>query len=884
MPKPSSTFRNVSRSHLAVTRPSHVWISEDVLSETFNAFAQNHKRYGSHVPGPLEARRRASKRRATHLAHHVPTGYSLDPFGLFDTRTENEWWKKAEPASQPRASPGLWSFVFPRVAQRPPPPPVPTIADKRIPGIPPSTSARSNLKLAEKEIQLLLHHVRTHTDLMEKLPNIATDLRHNPRLGHVLLKHMLVQHWEHKEVAEFLLDPWTNPPGNANHIYIVKHAMSSSDLISWLFLHNVFPRAIRLGLLDVVEIQKLLLSLPNIPLPEIWKNTTWASISTQLLTAIERSEVLTTKDLDKSFLSGWIESISSCTFCTNVPSLLWRLYQLLGVPENEALSDVVHISLSMAKKDTISHLSSLVDLLRSQPHNLVAPILFTLTQRLLDEAGLERFDRLSNSNMRLHVDNQLRTDLLQQIRGVFDNGANKTVKYHRRARNGRRGALLEEGEAAERDLIPQMVQCRLLKVTKLELWYAVLGNLESMQHFEGDEYDLALRDFVQVQRKERDTQRSLLVAAWVATALSVQGDTFINSSGISKALSTELQRTILSATAAREDFLGRFLTILKPLPLPAKNKLLRRISKLSDGLIAVRQNYWDMVQVHDHLNDARILEIGNVVMYPSMKQHFPAKLREMCEGFNPDMEMFEKSCIDIIRYARGSIGIVFNVLENNQRLQESLVRAALELTSRQRHRDLRVSPDVLGGRSPIQILEMIERFAHEIAKSEQLSSRSAFDKIYWLMQYLVRMRIPIRSAIWKAMWHARVVRQDEAGNGTSYYTVKWLYEKIKKTDGEAEADRLLRVSSMSKRLTKSDIKSLPEAIPRESRSHSDGVLAITGGHEGDDVNVLPFDNSGLKKTSQQTPVRPRRFTERRTNMKSDAGHIPGGEIRDSGYR
>lgn len=48
----------------------YIWISDDVLTRAFQRFAlsQTSKRHGSFTPGPLEARKRAAKRRMMNIA------------------------------------------------------------------------------------------------------------------------------------------------------------------------------------------------------------------------------------------------------------------------------------------------------------------------------------------------------------------------------------------------------------------------------------------------------------------------------------------------------------------------------------------------------------------------------------------------------------------------------------------------------------------------------------------------------------------------------------------------------------------------------------------------------------------------------------------------
>ena len=53
-----------------VSCTDYVWIGDDFLTHTFHDFVRRgeHRRYASSVPGPLEARNRAGKRRLVNVA------------------------------------------------------------------------------------------------------------------------------------------------------------------------------------------------------------------------------------------------------------------------------------------------------------------------------------------------------------------------------------------------------------------------------------------------------------------------------------------------------------------------------------------------------------------------------------------------------------------------------------------------------------------------------------------------------------------------------------------------------------------------------------------------------------------------------------------------
>lgn len=88
-----------SRRVLASSKPTStdsIWISESLLAESFRRFICIQSRHGSNVPGPMEARRRANKRRNASLAQ---SGSSppIDPNILFGAGPHHAWWQTSNP-------------------------------------------------------------------------------------------------------------------------------------------------------------------------------------------------------------------------------------------------------------------------------------------------------------------------------------------------------------------------------------------------------------------------------------------------------------------------------------------------------------------------------------------------------------------------------------------------------------------------------------------------------------------------------------------------------------------------------------------------------------------------------------------------------------------
>jgi hypothetical protein len=92
--------------------PQHIWVPDEVLSlavhRFFHSTCPQQKRHGSNIPGPLEARRRAAKRRMTASAgfypqESFPTSFSFGALFSYRSKPENSW--RYEPPSPPKNVP-----------------------------------------------------------------------------------------------------------------------------------------------------------------------------------------------------------------------------------------------------------------------------------------------------------------------------------------------------------------------------------------------------------------------------------------------------------------------------------------------------------------------------------------------------------------------------------------------------------------------------------------------------------------------------------------------------------------------------------------------------------------------------------------------------------
>jgi hypothetical protein len=105
MRRPPIACRRAVQS-LQLPTAHHIWISDDLLARALHRFfpssCPHQRRHGSHVPGPLEARRRAAKRRMTvsagfHPPHNLQLLFNLG--NLFGFRRDSQpTWRYEAPS------------------------------------------------------------------------------------------------------------------------------------------------------------------------------------------------------------------------------------------------------------------------------------------------------------------------------------------------------------------------------------------------------------------------------------------------------------------------------------------------------------------------------------------------------------------------------------------------------------------------------------------------------------------------------------------------------------------------------------------------------------------------------------------------------------------
>ncbi|KAL1639507.1 hypothetical protein SLS58_007939 [Diplodia intermedia] len=264
-----------SAVHRAVLRHVQpIWITDDLLADAFHRFLNvsdaNHKRYGSNVPGPLEARRRASKRRMMGLAAASPA-IGPDIGALFGPdKLHQPWgWEPPKTAEQSLS----W--------EKPPPPAISQwLSDYN--GSAEKRQTRTEEDLIE-EYRRRLACVRDVTELETLWLEIGAEPQYSALLSQMANTHFLdmLKSSNIKTPNTLFLEPKTQPPYEALWAFLrnpklnVPEARNIKTVINVAIKDGMDPRrlrklidsirdSLRLGAMLPSELRKVVDSIPSL--------------------------------------------------------------------------------------------------------------------------------------------------------------------------------------------------------------------------------------------------------------------------------------------------------------------------------------------------------------------------------------------------------------------------------------------------------------------------------------------------------------------------------------------------------------------------------------------------------------------------------------------
>ncbi|KIV90206.1 hypothetical protein PV10_07536 [Exophiala mesophila] len=380
----------------ARTRPANfVWISDELLAGTFARFCQ--RRHGSCVPGPLEARRRAAKRKNTSLASQSWSPVPLDPALLSGRDQHVSWWQSDKKVNSVEPKTPKWLSWL--------------LESQPSPSAPHAQSAKQDTVLWDSLdndwLAGILSQYTTFHDIQEALQQRRVSAEQRPKLCQQVLSHLLKHENWAPEVAQLLLDPEFHPPGSSLHL----EAFSQLDTLplsedSWLRIRNSLCDASRLGIVPIDDIRKIIESScgRSLRLADsasiISLEANEIGLLPELVKAIYASSILSLEDIGISFILDSLRKSSINRNASTVLSILapWAEQRHASTYSYYAVDEILHIKADspQAEATTISSTARFLSTLNSR---VLALTLLQVTEQLClvsSKKGLSGMTHLAN--------------------------------------------------------------------------------------------------------------------------------------------------------------------------------------------------------------------------------------------------------------------------------------------------------------------------------------------------------------------------------------------------------------------------------------------------------------------------------------------------------
>ncbi|OAP65223.1 hypothetical protein AYL99_01195 [Fonsecaea erecta] len=734
------TKRLSAASCISSQTPRFVWISDALLTDAFNRFC-HHKRYGSSVPGPLEAQRRAARRKNTSLAYASPGGISADPsIVLGSSANKLAWWQSPQHAetaadsSSPRVLPS-WIFPFESSIAHSPPTSV-TIETGRTPVKPKTTLGDEMMRLSK---------CKTLVEVKDWVQDEGVSLRENARVRAAIPGHILQMDFQMHEIASYICDPMFHPPGTSYVLQLVRGLLGRTwDATSWGILRDALCSATELGLLTIHDLKEVIAevaSLAELQLTDAHGKEKRVKVNAQMyliygmLESLDRSTVLRTTDLGSSFLAGLFSRFATLKHYRGwCQKLLWRL--LPWAPKSQV---------PVIRRITLKQLH------------------YACRHKPQDEVGRRLAERLAVADP--EVLQLALTDVTEKLLSMTTESGTMLYMY---------------------------------------LWHHWCGTLAVLGSPDFD-VSLTQHGWVSTQSAKSSVPQDqrLLAFAWTAMYLSqdCRGSMDVEEHLQFRIRFEALLRSIPEFS---EDFLDRAVTELGTMPLPNKHILLRNLARLStraDALLPTldAKSYTESTLgpgISPSLIDKRIQNAhleGNDT------------LAELIKSSKCDLSAFKILSRRMIQKSTTSFGFICHLLETNLlfklALRTPLRPAALEKRMCQKHigifANLSTSEEDRtehpSSRSSLpnrdEVIDLIGHLALSFATSTVATPRAALRRVYWCYLFLRRYGAPVPPAITQALWHAGITRYGD--HGTAATLLKWVLMQIKQVEGESVANLLL---------------------------------------------------------------------------------------------
>ncbi|KAE8556200.1 hypothetical protein EYB25_000900 [Talaromyces marneffei] len=800
----------------APSRLDYVWISDELLSSTFQRFVNGQRRYGSRVPGPLEASKRLAKRRNTALA---VGGTSFDPaanvahlFGANGTGHVRQW--DDSPWSSRWPEP-LELFSY---SDQPPPPPNLSFLAQTEGSAEVLGDAIEPLPSENPTFSSSLAGCKTIHDVREALEWYHIDLRDEPEYSRMIFNHfyqMISRHNQTSsvhELLEFLNDSSLNIYGMGNYGELFEHlsAAGLAMVYKMKIIDNV-RKAIGLGVVPVREISQILKLLPasicdrespcNLQELEALEkafNDIW--------TSLQSCSVFKLHEVDHELLNPWIDQLMSlhdarflrlakcilAAYYHSIRSLSYSLSlrALHVLSSRRALVDqgifATYLEQALIRSDKAS-LKYAKDLVLTyhryepMPSNSIASILLQYLIAPQDSTDL------GGSSA------QILPDLLRQLNA--DIATEYIVLITERL------TFAKREDPARSHALRVLRNCLLHVDRPTILSSKAWSELKEDSSFRASQgLRVALRMWTWIalnttphRRLARPRSDHILEKSVYAAGMSIL-----------KLFDNVTTSIVWQFHGNRTELLSKLVAGLQQLDVPS-NQVLKRVYTL----LSRRQ-----ITNHSTLQSFQRLEEGRMTLehaalhqnvFNSTKHYFLSSHLRVIQNVDVTSPDFIENMVETIEKDNSKIRHLIFLISLHTPLKIALamastrnaghipntkrVRAILRLESKGKQLYL----------EPNACVSLIHLLASSIAISDKVSPRAAFNLVTYLYYYLIKHNGPVKPNFARAMYHCGITRFSQSGLRVSGIQEDYIMKVVQRHE-EPEAARALMNGSYIERI------------------------------------------------------------------------------------
>ena len=793
-------------------RTQFLWISDALLADTFNSFC-HHKRYGSNVPGPLEAQRRAAKRKNTSLAHVNSGGISADPsIVLGSSANKLAWWnfpKDTESESGRRRVEDMDCGVMLTPKSAASARVLPTwLSVFQSSG---SNTDAEPVKIEVEQTQLNPQEISDHqaeslsrcrsvVEVKQWVEKEGFNLREDTYVGEAILHYILRRHQTNlvvEDVAEYICDPTFHPPGTS-FISLLLHRIvrRSWDATDWKVLRQAVCSAIELGLLSVYDLKKTLgkvTSVQKFRLRNIYgpikdgRARGKLFMACGILESLDRSTILQLTNLGSPMLSKLFTKFTTHAHLDWCQKMLWRL---LPWASKRHVSLIRRLNLRSLQYHSKLHNSAertgqaIAERLARADPDVLQLVLVSMTEKLVtfsrtSDTMLYRFlwhhwcgalavlglppfnasltkrgwDSLQSVHTVLQPDHRLLTFLWTAL--CLGQGSRTSVSLSDRLRF-------------------------------IDGFEQLLGSLPNM----GDNFsDAAISGFGNLALPKKDVLFRHLIRPHTSNAEETVKPAIAK--GITSSI---LDKHIQNTHLEHSGVLGQMLqkSTINPHAFKILSRKMIRKSTVYFGLLC-------------HLLENNT-ELKIALQMPQ-------------KAFQPEAVSQKK----LLRTSKASYVDLSTPIDVKRTTRYADLSVSVEVERRTTSPSAPSNTDS-SSLTREEVIDLLNHLAISFATSPVATPRAALRRVYWCYLFLCRYGAPVQPAITRALWHAGVTRYGD--QGTAATLLKWILWRVREVEGEGVAKQLLWNASW--RQSRADLIDAWSIISEEEER---AVLALLEGQD-----------------------------------------------------